>query len=44
MRIFIHEHGITFTGKAWEIRAKLKEYSKKYQLVAQWLAAMKTER
>lgn len=44
MKIFIHEHGITFTGKAWEIRAKLKEYGRNYQLVAEWLSDMKTER
>ncbi|WP_163101073.1 Z-ring formation inhibitor MciZ [Peribacillus alkalitolerans] len=37
MKIYVHEKGITLSGKAWEIKHKLKEYSQQYQYVQQWI-------
>ncbi|MBP2240756.1 hypothetical protein J2Z40_001315 [Cytobacillus eiseniae] len=37
MRIYVHEKGIVLVGKAWEIRAKLKEYSKDHHLLKDWV-------
>ncbi|MBY0122512.1 Z-ring formation inhibitor MciZ [Bacillus sp. S/N-304-OC-R1] len=37
MKIHVHERGVLLVGKAWEIRQKLKEYSKEYQLVKDWV-------
>jgi len=30
--------GVVLVGKAWEIRAKLKEYGRTYQYVKDWIA------
>lgn len=40
MKIYVRENGITLTGKAWEIRQKLKEYGHEYKLVKDWLSAV----
>ncbi|MBE4910377.1 Z-ring formation inhibitor MciZ [Bacillus luteolus] len=37
MKIYITHNGITLVGKAWEIRAKLKEYSKQFDTVQEWI-------
>ncbi|MFC0271503.1 Z-ring formation inhibitor MciZ [Metabacillus herbersteinensis] len=37
MKIYRLEKGIILVGKAWEIRAKLKEYSRKYKTVQEWI-------
>jgi Mother cell inhibitor of FtsZ len=37
MKIHMHNNGFVMVGKAWEIRAKLKEYQKKFQLMEDWL-------
>ncbi|MEH7388224.1 Z-ring formation inhibitor MciZ [Bacillus sp. JJ1521] len=37
MKIVIGENRIALVGKAWEIRAKLKEYSRSYQTVQEWI-------
>ncbi|WP_423407296.1 Z-ring formation inhibitor MciZ [Heyndrickxia sp. MSNUG] len=37
MKIYIHNHGVTLTGKAWEIKRKLKEYSVQHKLVKDWV-------
>lgn len=37
MKIYVHEKGVTLVGKAWEIREKLKEYSKDYYLLKEWV-------
>lgn len=37
MNIYVHEKGIVLTGKAWEIRQKLKEYSDHFQYVTDWV-------
>ena len=37
MKIVIGENRVALVGKAWEIRAKLKEYSRSYQTVQEWI-------
>jgi Mother cell inhibitor of FtsZ len=37
MKIFVHDHGVIISGKAWEIREKLKEYGKHYQFLSDWV-------
>jgi Mother cell inhibitor of FtsZ len=37
LKIYRFENGIIFVGKAWEIRAKLKEYSREYTTVHEWI-------
>lgn len=36
MKIYVLEKGIIFSGKAWEIKQKLKE--SKYKYVGDWIA------
>ncbi|WP_083991249.1 Z-ring formation inhibitor MciZ [Alkalihalobacillus pseudalcaliphilus] len=40
MKIDIHPNGIRLTGKAWEIKAKLKEAQKHYLYVKEWTDAV----
>ena len=35
MKIYVLEKGIIFSGKAWEIKQKLKE--SKYEYVSDWI-------
>ncbi|RSD27325.1 Z-ring formation inhibitor MciZ [Mesobacillus subterraneus] len=37
MKIYVHEQGITLTGKSWEIRRLLRQYSKKHVFVKDWI-------
>jgi hypothetical protein len=37
MKIYIHENGIVLAGKAWEVRAKLKESMIRYKYVEDWV-------
>lgn len=37
VKIYRHDQGITLVGKAWEIRAKLKEYGNIYSTVNEWV-------
>ncbi|WP_151679581.1 Z-ring formation inhibitor MciZ [Weizmannia acidilactici] len=37
MTILVHPKGIILKGKAWEIRAQLKKYSRKYSTVEEWI-------
>lgn len=37
MNIYVWEKGIILSGKAWEIKAKLKEYRNNYNLVKDWI-------
>lgn len=37
MKIYVHSKGIVFAGKAWEVRAKIKEYSRKYYFLKDWI-------
>ncbi|HZH59273.1 MAG TPA: Z-ring formation inhibitor MciZ [Metabacillus sp.] len=37
MKIYRLDKGIILVGKAWEIRTKLKEYSRIYGTVNEWI-------
>ncbi|MDF2037270.1 Z-ring formation inhibitor MciZ [Cytobacillus oceanisediminis] len=37
MKVYVHNRGIILTGKAWEVREKLKQYSRQYVLVKDWI-------
>ncbi|WP_078413668.1 Z-ring formation inhibitor MciZ [Priestia abyssalis] len=37
MKVYVIDNGIILVGKAWQIRAKLKQYSKKYESVSSWI-------
>ncbi|MCS0672327.1 Z-ring formation inhibitor MciZ [Cytobacillus firmus] len=37
MKVYVHNRGIIMTGKAWEVREKLKQYSRQYVLVKDWV-------
>ncbi|MFT4413262.1 Z-ring formation inhibitor MciZ [Fredinandcohnia humi] len=43
MKIVIRPNSITMVGKAWEIRAKLKEYSRSFETIQQWIDNGKEE-
>ena len=37
MKIYVHEKGIVMAGKAWEIKAKLNQARKSFDLVEEWV-------
>ncbi|MBO9129796.1 Z-ring formation inhibitor MciZ [Bacillus sp. 165] len=37
MKIYIAKDRIRLVGKAWEVRRQLKEYSKQYETVQDWI-------
>lgn len=37
MKVYVHNRGIILAGKAWEVREKLKQYSRQYVLVKDWI-------
>ena len=37
MKIIVHPKGILLSGKAWEVKEKLKEYSKQYEYLEEWI-------
>ncbi|NQD66677.1 Z-ring formation inhibitor MciZ [Bacillus haikouensis] len=39
MQVIVEKDRIILSGKAWEVIAKLKEYSRKYETVKEWTAA-----
>lgn len=39
MKVYMYQHGITLVGKAWQIKAKLKEYNKMHHLLHEFLEA-----
>lgn len=41
MKLYVHDKGIILVGKAWEIRMKLKEYTKQYYYLSDWLKTVK---
>ena len=43
MKIYVHDKGVILSGKAWEIREKLKEYGKHYQFVSDWVENNKSK-
>ncbi|MCM3714845.1 Z-ring formation inhibitor MciZ [Halalkalibacter oceani] len=40
MNIYLHQRGVVLTGKAWEIKAKLKELRHSYSTVESWLQSV----
>jgi hypothetical protein len=39
MKVTIHPKGFILQGKAWEIKAKLKEYGNEFEYVQDWIKA-----
>jgi hypothetical protein len=37
MKIYMMDKGIVLCGKAWEIKAKLKEYNREFYYVKDWV-------
>lgn len=44
MKLYVHEKGIILVGKAWEIRAKLKEYAQHYDELQDWIQSVNKEK
>ncbi|GLB58075.1 Z-ring formation inhibitor MciZ [Cytobacillus sp. NCCP-133] len=42
MKVYVHTKGIILTGRAWEVREKLKQYSKQFVYVKDWVDSNKT--
>ncbi|MBJ8080012.1 MULTISPECIES: Z-ring formation inhibitor MciZ [Bacillus cereus group] len=43
MKVYILPNRVTLVGKAWQIRHKLKQYSKEYTTVQEWITANKVK-
>jgi len=41
MKVYVHDKGMILVGKGWEVLQKLKEYNKNFELVADWVNAVK---
>ncbi|MCR8847021.1 Z-ring formation inhibitor MciZ [Rossellomorea sp. SC111] len=39
MKVIVEKDRIILVGKAWEIKAKLKEYNRTYVTVKEWIDA-----
>jgi Mother cell inhibitor of FtsZ len=37
MKVLVHEKGVVFVGKAWQIRQLIKKYKCSYQYVKEWI-------
>lgn len=37
MKVYVHGKGIILVGKGWEVLQKLKEYTKDFTLVSDWV-------
>jgi hypothetical protein len=37
MKVYVHDSRIILVGKGWEVLQKLKEYSKEYDTVSDWV-------
>ncbi|WP_227935071.1 Z-ring formation inhibitor MciZ [Alkalihalobacillus deserti] len=40
MKIYVHDQGIILAGKAWEVKAKLKQAKKSFDLVEDWVESV----
>ncbi|MEC1536450.1 Z-ring formation inhibitor MciZ [Bacillus sonorensis] len=38
MKVYRLPNGIVISGKAWEIRAKLREYGRTYRYMKDWIS------
>ncbi|MGJ7919905.1 Z-ring formation inhibitor MciZ [Neobacillus sp. LXY-4] len=36
MKIYVHDKGFVLVGKAWEIKRKIAEYRRRYELMIDW--------
>lgn len=36
MKVYVTNKGVTLVGKAWQVKALLKQYMKRYETVEQW--------
>ncbi|MEB9787236.1 Z-ring formation inhibitor MciZ [Bacillus cereus] len=43
MKVYILPNRVTLVGKAWQIRHKLKQYSKEYATVQEWITENKVK-
>lgn len=39
MKIYIKENGITFVGKAWQIKYVLKKYMQQFETIEEWISS-----
>jgi hypothetical protein len=39
MKVTVHPKGFILSGKAWEIKAKLREYRDEFEYVQDWIKA-----
>lgn len=37
MKIYVHDKGFVLVGKGWEIKRKLAEYRRRYELLQDWV-------
>ncbi|MBM7693192.1 hypothetical protein JOC77_002632 [Peribacillus deserti] len=42
MKVFVADKSIILTGKAWEIKRKLLEYSRTHHLMIDWINSLHT--
>jgi hypothetical protein len=40
MKIYVHNKGFVLVGKSWEIKRKIAEYRRRYELLEQWVEDM----
>ncbi|MEC1623692.1 Z-ring formation inhibitor MciZ [Bacillus mojavensis] len=38
MKVYRMQKGVVLVGKAWEVRAKLKEYGRTFRYVEDWIS------
>ncbi|WP_081415949.1 Z-ring formation inhibitor MciZ [Peribacillus kribbensis] len=43
MKIYVAENSVILSGKAWEIKRKLAEYSRTHTLMAEWIESIHTK-
>ena len=41
MKVWVSDNQIILSGKAWEVKAKLKEYGNHYLYVKDWIQAVR---
>ncbi|PLT28258.1 Z-ring formation inhibitor MciZ [Peribacillus deserti] len=42
MKVYVADKSIILTGKAWEIKRKLLEYSRTHTLMIDWISSLHT--
>lgn len=41
MKVYVHNKGVILVGKAWEIKQKLIEYQRHFEMVKDWVDVLK---